>query len=100
MSWLISVQHNREEKTIVTCFKQTLNSLPQTKCFFLFPAAAFFVTYESTKSFFAGYTAASLTPFTHMLGASLGEIVGFLLFFFLSCCFVLVFIIIYPFQSE
>ncbi|XDV51774.1 hypothetical protein PO909_020598 [Leuciscus waleckii] len=37
-------------------------------------AAAFFVTYESTKSFFAGYTATSLTPFTHMLAASLGEI--------------------------
>ncbi|ROI84200.1 S-adenosylmethionine mitochondrial carrier protein [Anabarilius grahami] len=38
-------------------------------------AAAFFVTYESTKSFFAGYTASSLAPITHMLAASLGEII-------------------------
>ncbi|XP_067244440.1 mitochondrial S-adenosylmethionine carrier protein isoform X2 [Chanodichthys erythropterus] len=42
-------------------------------------AAAFFVTYESTKSFFAGYTASSLAPITHMLAASLGEIVACLI---------------------
>ncbi|KAI2659356.1 S-adenosylmethionine mitochondrial carrier protein [Labeo rohita] len=59
-------------------------------------AAAFFVTYESTKSLFTGYSATNLAPITHMLAASLGEIVGFLsFFFFFSCCFVLVFIIIY-----
>lgn len=66
-----------------------MNSLPQIKCFFLVPAAAFFVTYESTKSLFTGYSATNLAPFTHMLAASLGEIVGVLLFFFLSCCYVL-----------
>ncbi|KTG33823.1 hypothetical protein cypCar_00015787, partial [Cyprinus carpio] len=51
-------------------------------------AAVFFVTYESTKSLFSGYSATNLAPITHMLAASLGEIVGFLLFF--CFCFVLV----------
>lgn len=73
--------------------------MPQTKCYFLIPAAVFFVTYESTKSLFSGYSATNLAPITHMLAASLGEIVGFLLFF--CFCFVLVFIIIYlPFAVQ
>lgn len=42
-------------------------------------AAAFFVTYESTKSLFTGYSATNLAPFTHMLAASLGEIVACLI---------------------
>ncbi|XP_043108575.1 S-adenosylmethionine mitochondrial carrier protein isoform X2 [Puntigrus tetrazona] len=42
-------------------------------------AAAFFVTYESTKSLLAGYSASSLAPVTHMLAASLGEIVACLI---------------------
>uniref|UniRef100_A0A672SX10 Mitochondrial S-adenosylmethionine carrier protein n=1 Tax=Sinocyclocheilus grahami TaxID=75366 RepID=A0A672SX10_SINGR len=42
-------------------------------------AAAFFVTYESTKSLFTGYSATNLAPITHMLAASLGEIVACLI---------------------
>ncbi|XP_059385283.1 mitochondrial S-adenosylmethionine carrier protein-like [Carassius carassius] len=42
-------------------------------------AAVFFVTYESTKSFFTGYSATNLAPVTHMLAASLGEIVACLI---------------------
>ncbi|XP_051980945.1 S-adenosylmethionine mitochondrial carrier protein, partial [Xyrauchen texanus] len=42
-------------------------------------AAAFFVTYESTKSLLAGYAASNLAPITHMLAASLGEIVACLI---------------------
>lgn len=72
-----------------------LNSLPQINSFCLVPAAAFFVTYESTKSLFTGYSATNLAPFTHMLAASLGEIVGFLLFIFFLSCLSFVFIIVY-----
>uniref|UniRef100_A0A671MEY9 Mitochondrial S-adenosylmethionine carrier protein n=1 Tax=Sinocyclocheilus anshuiensis TaxID=1608454 RepID=A0A671MEY9_9TELE len=42
-------------------------------------AATFFVTYESTKSLFTGYSATNLAPITHMLAASLGEIVACLI---------------------
>uniref|UniRef100_A0A8C1CP12 Mitochondrial S-adenosylmethionine carrier protein n=1 Tax=Cyprinus carpio carpio TaxID=630221 RepID=A0A8C1CP12_CYPCA len=42
-------------------------------------AAVFFVTYESTKSLFSGYSATNLAPITHMLAASLGEIVACLI---------------------
>uniref|UniRef100_A0A673KFG2 Mitochondrial S-adenosylmethionine carrier protein n=1 Tax=Sinocyclocheilus rhinocerous TaxID=307959 RepID=A0A673KFG2_9TELE len=42
-------------------------------------AAVFFVTYESTKSLFTGYSATNLAPITHMLAASLGEIVACLI---------------------
>lgn len=72
--------------------------MPQIKCFFLVPAAAFFVTYESTKSLFTGYSATNLAPFTHMLAASLGEIVGVLLFFFFLSCYDVLFI--YPSQPK
>lgn len=78
-----------------------LNSLPQINCFCLVPAAAFFVTYESTKLLFTGYSATNLAPFTHMLAASLGEIVGFLLFFFfLSCLSFYLLSFIYPLQPK
>ncbi|XP_057217279.1 mitochondrial S-adenosylmethionine carrier protein isoform X1 [Triplophysa rosa] len=42
-------------------------------------AAAFFVTYDSTKSLLAGSTASHLTPIAHMVAASLGEIVACLI---------------------
>ncbi|KAK1799884.1 hypothetical protein P4O66_006403, partial [Electrophorus voltai] len=38
-------------------------------------AAAFFVTYEGTKSLLAGCLSVHMAPVTHMLAASLGEIV-------------------------
>lgn len=55
-------------------------------------AAAFFVTYESTKSFLCAggaLAAPHVAPVTHMLAASLGEIVSPLIphcpvFFFLQ----------------
>ncbi|KAF4093594.1 hypothetical protein AMELA_G00003710 [Ameiurus melas] len=42
-------------------------------------AAAFFVTYESTKSLLSGCFSARMAPVTHMLAASLGEIVACLI---------------------
>lgn len=38
-------------------------------------AAAFFVTYESTKSVLSGCFSSGMAPVTHMIAASLGEIV-------------------------
>lgn len=63
--------------------------------FCLVTAAAFFVTYECTKSLLGtgGVLAAPhVAPVTHMLAASLGEIVSLAVshppnFFFLSLCF-------------
>ncbi|KAG9353292.1 hypothetical protein JZ751_017868 [Albula glossodonta] len=42
-------------------------------------AAAFFVTYESAKSLLGGTAAHSMAPVTHMVAASLGEIVACLI---------------------
>uniref|UniRef100_A0AAY5EPA7 Mitochondrial S-adenosylmethionine carrier protein n=1 Tax=Electrophorus electricus TaxID=8005 RepID=A0AAY5EPA7_ELEEL len=42
-------------------------------------AAAFFVTYEGTKSLLAGCLSGRMAPVTHMLAASLGEIVACLI---------------------
>uniref|UniRef100_A0AAR2JK08 Mitochondrial S-adenosylmethionine carrier protein n=1 Tax=Pygocentrus nattereri TaxID=42514 RepID=A0AAR2JK08_PYGNA len=42
-------------------------------------AAAFFVTYEGTKSLLAGCMSTHMAPVTHMLAASLGEIVACLI---------------------
>ncbi|KAL2091403.1 hypothetical protein ACEWY4_013666 [Coilia grayii] len=42
-------------------------------------AAAFFVTYESIKSLLGAATAPPMAPVTHMLAASLGEIVACLI---------------------
>lgn len=42
---------------------------------FVFVAAAFFVTYEGTKSLLGGHFSSMAAPVTHMLAASFGEIV-------------------------
>uniref|UniRef100_A0A8B9RLK3 Mitochondrial S-adenosylmethionine carrier protein n=1 Tax=Astyanax mexicanus TaxID=7994 RepID=A0A8B9RLK3_ASTMX len=42
-------------------------------------AAAFFVTYEGTKSLLAGSVSTHMTPITHMIAASIGEIVACLI---------------------
>ncbi|KAG7319242.1 hypothetical protein KOW79_017716 [Hemibagrus wyckioides] len=42
-------------------------------------AAAFFVTYESTKSVLSGCFSSRMAPVTHMIAASLGEIVACLI---------------------
>ena len=45
--------------------------------FCLVSAAAFFVTYDCTKSLLGrGQDAARMAPVNHMLAASLGEVVG------------------------
>lgn len=58
-------------------------------CFCLVSAAAFFVTYEYTKSLVgAGGALGSphMAPVTHMVAASLGEIVSLLVLRFSICC--------------
>lgn len=66
---------------------QSVNKL----CLCLLLAAAFFVMYESIKSLLSGCFSARMAPVTHMVAASLGEVVRYLCSLQVSVLFSLLF---------